>query len=71
MNGCTVKFTRLYGGLLFLLLLPVLSTAVADDGEVKPLSITLEGYDYAYKVMLLFARTKKCSISTCNLVGRH
>jgi pimeloyl-ACP methyl ester carboxylesterase len=53
MNRCTVKFIRLMSGLLVLLLTPVLSTAVAHEGEVKPLSITLEGYNYAYKVMFL------------------
>jgi pimeloyl-ACP methyl ester carboxylesterase len=51
MNRCAVRFSRLMGGLLVLLLSCVLSAAVADEGEVKPLSITLEGYDYAYKVM--------------------
>lgn len=50
---CTVKFITVMGGLLVLLLMSVLSTAVADEGEVKPLSITLEGYDYAYKVAFL------------------
>jgi pimeloyl-ACP methyl ester carboxylesterase len=54
MKRYTVKIITLMGGLLVpLLISSVLSTAVADEGEVKPLSITLEGYDYAYKVVFL------------------
>lgn len=54
MKRCTVKFITLMVGLLALLPASVvLSTAVADEGEVKPLSISMEGYDYAYKVAFL------------------
>ncbi|MEN6438910.1 MAG: alpha/beta hydrolase [Syntrophobacter sp.] len=54
MKRFTVKLITVMGGSLALLLMPyVLSTAVADEREVKPLSISLEGYDYAYKVAFL------------------
>ena len=59
MKSCTVWFTGLMGVLLALLLMSVLlPAAVADAGEVKPLSITMEGYDYAYKVEFLPLRSK-------------
>lgn len=54
MKRCTVRCIRLACGMLVLLLMSaVLSTAAADEVEVKPLSISLEGYDYAYKVGFL------------------
>ncbi len=54
MKHCAVKFITLMAGFLVLLLASsVLSTAVADENELKPLSITMEGYDYAFKVSLL------------------
>jgi hypothetical protein len=43
-----MKFTTVLGGLLVLLLMSAaLPTVFANEGEVKPLSITMEGYDYA------------------------
>jgi pimeloyl-ACP methyl ester carboxylesterase len=54
MKRCTVKFGTPVVILLFILVLsPILEMAFADEGEIKPLSITMEGYDYAYKVMFL------------------
>ncbi|MGA2402324.1 MAG: alpha/beta hydrolase [Syntrophobacteraceae bacterium] len=54
MKRCTVRVIRLMGGLLVLLLMSaLLPAAVAHEGELKPLSITLEGYDYAYRVEFL------------------
>ncbi len=48
------KFIISVAGLLALLMTsPVLSTAVAEESEVKPLSITMEGYDYAHKVSFI------------------
>ena len=53
MKHHTVKFVTLVGTLFFLLVVPPVWTALADETEIKPLSITMEGYDYAYKVAFL------------------
>lgn len=54
MERCTVKFIRSMGGMVILLMMyAVLPAAFADESGIKPLSIALEGYDYAYKVAFL------------------
>jgi pimeloyl-ACP methyl ester carboxylesterase len=56
MERRTAKFIKELSALLVLLLMPALlpaAAAAADEGELKPLSITMEGYDYPYKVSFL------------------
>lgn len=48
----STRFARATGSLIFLLILSAPFSALPADESLKPLSITLEGYDYPYKVDL-------------------
>ncbi len=47
MKRCTAKFTGSMRALIVLLLMPAFfPAAVADEGKIEPLAITMEGCDY-------------------------